>query len=411
MVLPDIHNYDRRYESQKRRLTESDVSQRNKQLILEFDRQAVMEQLSLPRRIKLMNSLYNLATVYLKKDFDQATKEDIKQVMLEIESRQDYSPWTKVSYRAVLKKFYKWLVFGDEYRDKLEYPPIVSWIRTNMKKKDQPKVQASDILTEEEVARLIRASEHPRDKAFIAITYELGARIGEVGKLQVKSITKDKYSYLVDVNGKTGQRTPRIVFSAPYITAWLNEHPHKDDLEAPLWVLAGRREKVRARYGSLRAMVLRLAKAAKIQKRMYPHLFRHTRVTHVLINRLMSEAQAKVYFGWAPSSRMLADYQHLVSRDVNDTILVMYGIRKDEETEKVLQPKQCSMCQTINSSDAMFCQKCAQVLDLKAAIALDEKRKQYDERIASFLKDKDAQVFFAKKARELGLWEKLKQTA
>jgi integrase len=49
--------------------------------------------------------------------------------------------------------------------------------------------------------------------------YKLGARIGEISNLEIKDITKDQYSSLVDLNGKTGRRTPRIVISSPYIAA------------------------------------------------------------------------------------------------------------------------------------------------------------------------------------------------
>ena len=40
-------------------------------------------------------------------------------------------------------------------------------------------------------------------------------------------------------------------------------------------------------------------------KRIYPHLFRHTRATHLLLTGQMNETQAKVYFGWSPDSKMI----------------------------------------------------------------------------------------------------------
>ena len=96
-------------------------------------------------------------------------KKAIEDVLFKIDSREDYSPWTKQSYRAIIKKFFKWLVQGDEYKIILEYPPIVNWINTNIKKKDKPRVRASDLLTEPEVKRLIDAAEHARDKAFVSM--------------------------------------------------------------------------------------------------------------------------------------------------------------------------------------------------------------------------------------------------
>ncbi len=238
--------------------------------------------------------------------------------------------------------------------------------------------------------------------------YELGARIGEIGSLQIKDITRDKYSYIVDLNGKTGHRTPRIVMSDPYVTGWLNVHPLKYNPEAPLWVMTGNRDKnEKMKYGTFRALILRLRKKAKIKKRLYHHLLRHTRVTHLLINRQISEAQAKVYFGWVPSSTMLAEYSHLLSSDVNDTILEIHGIKKTKEKESVLKPKQCPSCSAINSKDALFCQKCSKVLDVKTAIELDEKRKSSDEIITALANNPKSLKKLAEILSELGLVKKL----
>ena len=65
----------------------------------------------------------------------------------------------------------------------------------------------------------MKVAVQPRDKAFISMLYELGARIGEIGNLRVKDVVKDKYSFIVNLRGKTGQRTPRIVISDPHVTA------------------------------------------------------------------------------------------------------------------------------------------------------------------------------------------------
>jgi len=404
----DIYRYNQKIESIKKKLEKASISENNKELIKEFDRACFMEALSKPRRIKLIGSLIILAKDYLKKDFNKATKEDLKNIVMEIDSREDCSPWTKHSYKVILKKFYKWLKFGDEYKNKLEYPKIVSWLRCTLKKKDQPKIKASDILTESEVKKIIDTAEHPRDKAFVSMIYELGGRIGEIGGIFIKEVTRDKYGYIIDLEGKTGHRTPRIVISDPHLTHWLNVHPLKDKPNAPLWVMIGNRDKgKRMEYGAFRALVLRLVKKAGIKKRVYHHLFRHTRVTHLLINKQINEAQAKVYFGWVSNSTMLSEYSHLISSDVNDAILTMHGIKTDKQKESLLKPKQCPRCSTINSADARFCHKCASILDVKTAIKLDEERKSSDDIMSELVKDPDIQKSLVKKIIEMGLKDKL----
>ena len=403
----DIYDYSRRLKAYQQKLEKSEISKHNKDLIRDFDRACFLEALTIPRRIKLIGSLIILAQ-RLGKDFDQVTKDDLKDIVMKIEGRDDYSPWTKQSYKVIIKKFYKWLAFGDEAKSKVEYPPIVSWLNCGMKRKDQPKVKASDLMTEEDVKKLMDVAEHPRDKAFISMLYELGARIGEIGGIFIRELTRDQYGYVIDLEGKTGHRTPRIVIADPYITTWLNVHPLRDNQDAPLWVMIGKRDKgKRMMYGAFRALILRMVKRAGIKKRVYHHLFRHTRVTHLLLRKEINEAQAKVYFGWMPHSTMLSEYSHLISSDVNTAILEMHGIHTKEKKESLLKPKQCPRCSSVNSRDSLFCQKCSSILDVNTALELDEERRKGDEVLAELFKDPEMQKAIVKKIIDMGLKDKL----
>ncbi len=402
----DIHNLASQYERAKTKLEKAHISGRNRDLVLRFERSCNLEGLGLPRRIKIIGSLIMYSKL-LNKDFDKATKDDLQDLVLKVDSKQEWSVWTKHTHKSVLKKFCKWLIFGDEYKTVQGYPEIISWMRTGVSAKDQPRVKASDIMTEREIEKLTEVAEHPRDKAFISMLYELGARIGEIGALRIRDISRDKYSFIVDLSGKTGHRTPRIVVSDPHLSSWLNIHPLKGDPNAPLWIKLGNREKhERMNYSAFRALVLRLKERAKIKKRVYPHLFRHTRVTHLLSNRQINESQAKVYFGWVPSSKMLSEYSHLVSQDVNQVMLEIHGIKTSEKKQKA-KIKQCPRCKQINPSDHLFCKNCSSILDIKTAVDLDEKRRGFDDILTPLLKNKDVQEALSKAMLKEGLGKQL----
>jgi integrase len=65
------------------------------------------------------------------------------------------------------------------------------------------------------------------DKALIASLYETGCRIGELAGLRVHF---DNYGAIIIVNDKTGMRRIRTIFSAPYLSSWLDIHPKKKTL-------------------------------------------------------------------------------------------------------------------------------------------------------------------------------------
>ena len=126
----------------------------------------------------------------------------------------------------------------------------------------------------------------------------------------------------------------------------------------------------------------------------------------MLINKQINESQAKVYFGWVPSSTMLSEYSHLVSQDVNNVMLEIHGIKTSEAEKKEIKIKQCPRCKEINPKDHLFCKKCGSILDVKTAIALDEKRSGFDDVISSLADDEEFQAALVKAMIKRGLGRK-----
>jgi len=259
-------------------------------------------------------------------DFDKATEDEIRAYVGSIE-RSALSDWTKHDYKVSLKKFYKWLNGGEE-------PLKVRWIKTTLKKHDRKLPE--DMLKEEEVELMIDTALNKRDKAIIALLWDIGARIGEIGNLRVKDIKFDDIGISILVNGKTGPRRVRAVWSVNYLKDWLKDHPNQKNPEAPLWFnFAKKTEKLEAmQYGAIRMQLNKISKKAGISKKIHPHLFRHSRCTHMA--SYLTEAQMNVYFGWVQGSDMPSIYVHLSGRDVDDVILKANGVvDKDAKTANV----------------------------------------------------------------------------
>ena len=101
---------------------------------------------------------------------------------------------------------------------------------------------------------------------------------------------------------------------------------------------------------------------AKIDRRIYPHLFRHTRAT-ILASRV-TEAPLEAQMGWVHGSRMTQTYVHLSGRDQDNAILRAYGIEiKEENPIETQKPSPCPRCKEPNDSKARFCWKCEMILD------------------------------------------------
>lgn len=86
-----------------------DLTKRNREKILEFHRWIVAQGLGSERQHKYLQSLQNIGH-WLGKDFEKATGKDIIRVLADHVENNGYKEWTKVNYRQVLKKFYRWLI-------------------------------------------------------------------------------------------------------------------------------------------------------------------------------------------------------------------------------------------------------------------------------------------------------------
>ena len=360
-------------------------------MILGFERKLVSEGLSLARVEKYVEKLRRMGEM-LGKDFDAATKPDVEELVAKIEGG-DYSPWTKHDYKVTLKRFYKWLKGEDK-----EYPEEVKWIRTTLKAKDE--LLPEELLTEEEVMRLVDACSSLRDKAFIITLYESGARIGEVGSMRIRDVSFDESYARLMLRGKTGSRRVPVVAATPYLQAWIQNHPLRQDPDAPLWVNLGTVNRFEAMSYPALAKILRVAaKKAGLSKKVHPHKLRHSRATF-LASRL-TEAQMNQVFGWKQGSDMPSIYVHLSGRDLDDAILGVYGLKRREEGEPRLKPKVCPRCEAPNAYDARFCMRCGLALDVKAAQQIEEARAKADNLMNRLMEDPEFREFLRRKLGEL----------
>ncbi len=361
----DIYDRNRSLEQMKQRIQSAAIAREDKELLLAFEQACVIEGLATARRLKLLHHLLVLSRTYLCKPFSSATKQDLREVISRLEAA-DYAPYTRRDFKIALRRFYKWLVYRDDALTRTDWPDIVAWIRPTMKRKDLCRVRAADLFTPDEVDRMIEATMSVRNRAFIAMLYEVGGRIGEVGTLRVGDLTRDEYSFLADLDGKTGKRTVRIVMYAAHLVSWLNLHPGRTNPAAPLWPSLRPSSRLGALgYNELAEILKDSGNAAGIRKRLYPHLLRHSRATHLLAAGHLNEAQAKVYFGWTADTRMLATYAHLVSKDANDAILRMYGIEKKQAVPQAA--RDCGMCRAPNPVSGKFCFHCGYALTFESS--------------------------------------------
>ena len=340
------------------RTIEKQLQEPNKSYVLGYKRFLELnnrKEKTIVRRLQELRSILK----EFKKDAKKVTKEDIESIALWI-NKSERASISKDKMRLTLKNFYKWLYQSDEY------PDLVRWIK--LSNAETKKLPAEVLLTEEDIAKLIEACKNQRDKALIALLWDTGMRIGELLTLRIQDLTfqKEGMSY-VRLSGKTGDRRTPIIFSTPYLVNYLNDVRKHANPEDRLFVIInhGTITNNPMDYPSIRKILKQLKERSQITKRVYPHLFRHSRATFYANS--LTEQQLKAVFGWSGASKMAAVYVHLSGKDVDNAVLKANGIEHSYEAHKPsLTIKTCPKCREVNEATAKYCVRCGSPLDLNA---------------------------------------------
>jgi len=304
----------------------------------------------------IRNHISSLNVWNIPYDIDKMTKSELEEMLMSMEER-DLSPQTKKSHKINLKCLLKYAG-----REDLSDTIKINNRRSTTKLPD-------DLLSKDDISKLIDNALNPRDKALISLLYESGARLGEMLSLRLKHIEPhEKGTYIHFPEGKTGARKILVVFSGMYLNNWLITHPERNNREAYVWCQLQPPHK-QLSFGSFRTVLKKAAKRAGIQKKVNPHSFRHAQATELAKD--FTEQQMKNYLGWVQESKMAATYVHLSGRDMDAAVLAKNGIEIDKRDTR-LKPSECPRCHKMIPPNAVYCGFCGLPLTGEAT---DENKK------------------------------------
>lgn len=413
-VTIDIHSFERQWQQALANFERLRISDRNKALVRSYCDACLLRQVCGKVRLIRVVVILGLLARQIEKDFDQLTRADLEVLLGNLLRHQPaYSVNTISTYKKVLRRFLAYVFAPNDFPRVKTLPESIAWINGHIRRRDQPFIQRSDLLTPDEIDQLLRTATGARDRAFISTLWEAGPRVSEIGNMQIKHVTRVESGYLIDITGKTGSRTPLVVSSAPHLSAWLASHPYRDNPEAPLWVQ--HRKPAPLGYDAFVRLLQRLFHAIGITKPCHPHIFRHSRVTYVLANGIMNEQQAKTYFGWTPESDVIGStYAHLTDADANNAVLRENNMAPHQQAQRDLLPVSCRICKELNPPKSEYCQKCHAVLDLKKAYEHQQLHDLKEELFARMFKVMVERGLVDEAAREIhdaGLGDTLKRLA
>ncbi|MDK2974732.1 MAG: integrase/recombinase XerD [Methanofollis sp.] len=266
----------------------------------------------------------------------------------------------------LLKRFYLWLI-----ENEISTVPFKKVKAIKAPDVDRNTKLPEHMLTSEEIRALITAATNSRDRALVAVLYESGCRISEIGRLTWERVSFDAHGAVLAVEDTKCHKTRhvRLVMALPYFAAWRNDYPFEPTGRALVFITT---HKTPLRYATTLKILRTLATRAGITKRVTPHLFRHSRITH-LITQGVNESVIKLMMWGNLNTDMFQTYAHLTGLDIDREILGHYGVAIDGEVpDTSLEPQECPRCHAINAPTARYCTTCHRSLTGESTATIEE---------------------------------------
>jgi integrase/recombinase XerD len=287
-------------------------------------------------------------------------------------------------YLNRIKLFERWLL--NYYLQRLQnlqeneewITPDFCKIKPKQTKRLSPYLE-SELWERDELLTILKYEPFARNKAILALMWDLDARPHEITLLKNKNIRlKERYGEgEIPYEAKTGTGPILLTMSFPFVRDWFNQHPFKNEPNARLVcnLRNGAPIKPKAIWNimnQLRNRIIRLLETGEItdgeereklefflkSKKFNPYCMRHSSITSD--SDYLPEYALKKKVRWSMNSKQGSRYiKRRMGNDLKQKILSHNGIVSSDELQKKPSVLTCPRCELINTIDNKYCSKCS----------------------------------------------------
>jgi len=288
-----------------------------------------------------------------------------EQLVAHVNTAKNDSPETNKDYRVALRQFGKIGTDPDGIVESL------AWVPGGYPENYDPAPDPAKMLRwESDVKPMLDACHNYRDKALIALAWDLGPRPHELFDMTLGSFADHDYGLQVTVDGKRGRRSAVLVPSVPYVNQWRSLHPG-DSHDDPLWCRLDSTAQVSNNY--IRDILKDRARDAGVERPVTPSNFRKSSASH-LASQNVSQNHLEDHHGWSRGSDIAARYVSVFQEANDREIARAHGVEVSEDDPEDLAPVVCPRCDKETPHDEPACVWCGQSLSHAATEIVEEQR-------------------------------------
>jgi len=302
--------------------------------------------------LSILGKFFNIVGKYDPKTY---TPNDIKNFLTN-EKIKKLSNKSKNQYILAIKKYLKY------FDIELKFPKYIE-------KKNE--LNKTELITREDLNKILEIC-NTKKKAMLMVLYEGALRRKELVNIRKKNVVfQNGFVDLYIKESKTIDRNLPLIESIPYLREYFSQNKF-----APEDKIFGYHPQ------NITIFINRLTeKLKKIypdwSKDLYPHLFRHSRLTELAATQL-NEPQLRKFAGWSGDSDMPKIYFHLDDTDLRNILIQENGQKPVEKKKtKTFKPIVCKVCKVENPQQNAFCYKCGNVIN-KDRIVVDRVKEKVD---------------------------------
>lgn len=331
--------------------------------ILEFNKKAI------DNFINIQKASYDNTTTlgnhknYLIMLFSRTNKKYTKITLKEvIEILTNIRLTTAEVMKPTIRKFFKYY----------KIPEISENIPSNPKVLSRQTKGLESVLTPDEINKIIETpKDNLRDKAMIETFITTGIRNNELRNIRISDINiSDNITTWVTIQ-RTKTNTTNNEEKIPivpnpdnpvarypkYLIEWYKQNKHLPEDAYLFYSKSQNRYQKQLSKRGMQLIIKRAHMESGINKKITPHIFRHTSATYDGKNLIRNMLCTK--YGWTLNSKMLQKYCHHDENQLEEQLLKNAGFTEEEQTKG----KKCPNCGEINNINEETCIKCHTIIN------------------------------------------------
>ena len=307
-----------KYEAYDMQSIEDKMSQANLKILNDFCEYC--KATASEDKVKKIRRIFIQLFDVTEKELNKQNKESLTG-FLAVLNNSDRSIPTKNEMKSYLKKYLKWY-----YKDLQLIEDLNPVLKRENFEVNTKRINESNLITDQDIEKMLRFAQSYKEKAFVFLAFESGARPQEITSLRWNDIKfKDGFADISFYSGKTKQsRIFPVKKAREFLFEWKQNYSF-DELKENDYVFPSRfsRDKPMTTAG-LNKILRKLTKRSGLNKDFFSYLFRHTRAT-----KLYQELPTPIVEQLLGHKDMYSTYAHISNEKARqEQIDKIYKINK-----------------------------------------------------------------------------------